>query len=160
VSGRRHTPAGASEAPGRSTSFSIGEAAELTGTTTRTLRYYEELGLVSSQRSSGSGQRRYSQGEIERIRHIRELQNLLGLDLDEIAGHLQATDRLDGLREEYRAGPPEERREAILEDAATILEALRRRAVERQERLTGFVAELDERLEKISRARSGASVTS
>jgi len=160
VTGGRRQPAGTGEAPTGAAAFSIGEAAELTGTTTRTLRYYEELGLVSSQRSSGSGQRRYSEDEIQRIRHIRELQNLLGLDLDEIAGHLQATDRLDGLREEYRAGPPEERREAILDDAATILGALRRRAAERQERLAAFVAELDERIEKISRVRSGTSVKS
>lgn len=144
--------------PERGGTSSIGEAAELTGTTTRTLRYYEELGLVSPTRPSASGQRRYSESEIDRIRHIRELQTLLGLDLDEIAEHLQASDRLDGLREEYRAGPPEERREAILADARSILQALRQRAVERQERLAQFLTELDERIANVERARSGKAL--
>jgi DNA-binding transcriptional MerR regulator len=137
-------------------SLSIGEAAELCGTTTRTLRYYEELGLVSSSRQSASSQRRYGEAEIERIRHIRELQTLLGLDLDEIAEHLQASDRLGGLKAEYRADPPEERREAILEESRTILRSLRARAVERQARLASFVEELDERLARVERARRAA----
>ncbi len=134
--------------------YSIGEAAELCGTTTRTLRYYEELGLVSSTRQSASSQRRYGQAEIERIQHIRELQTLLGLDLDEIAEQLQASDRLDGLKAEYRAGPPEERREAILEESRLILRGLRARAIEREERLAVFVRELDERLGRVERARA------
>ncbi|HET9091304.1 MAG TPA: MerR family transcriptional regulator [Acidimicrobiales bacterium] len=134
--------------------FSIGEAAELCRTTTRTLRYYEELGLVSSTRPSATSQRRYGPAEIERIRRIRELQTLLGLDLDEISEHLRATDRLDGLRAEFRSEPPEERREAILEESAGILRRLRGRVVERQERLAAFLEELDERIAKVDKARS------
>ncbi|MGO9195946.1 MAG: MerR family transcriptional regulator [Acidimicrobiales bacterium] len=132
---------------------SIGEAAELVGTTTRTLRYYEELGLVSSTRPTASAQRRYGASDVERLRHIRELQTLLGLDLDEIAAQLAVSDRLDGLRAEYRSGPPMERREAILEDALKILQSLRERVVERQERLAGFLGELDGRIARVETAR-------
>ena len=128
------------------TLLSIGEAAELVGTTPRTLRYYEELGLVRASRPSATGQRRYGPAEIERIRHIRELQGLLGLDLDEIGEHLAASDRLEGLRAEFRSGPPTERREAIVDEVVCILERLRARILERQERLASFLTEVDERI--------------
>ncbi|MHB1988070.1 MAG: MerR family transcriptional regulator [Acidimicrobiales bacterium] len=130
--------------------ISIGEAAELVGMTTRTLRYYEELGLVTSTRPSASGQRRYGPAEVERLRHIRELQTLLGLDLDEISEQLAVSDRLGGLRAEYRSGPPVERREAILEEGSRILRSLRDRAVERSEHLAEFLRELDTRIARVA----------
>ena len=132
--------------------LSIGEAAELLGTTTRTLRYYEELGLVSSSRLTETAQRRYGEAEVERLRHIRELQTLLGLELDEIAEHLSAMDHLDGLREEYRAGPPPERRDEILIEGLAILERLRERVRERQDGLAAFAAQLEERIGKYQAA--------
>ncbi len=89
---------------------SIGQAAEALGVTTRTLRYYEELGLVRSSRTSLGAQRRYGPAEIARLNQVRELQTLLGLELDEIGEYLDAFDRLEALREEYRSGPRPERR--------------------------------------------------
>lgn len=133
---------------------SIGDAAEACGTTPRTLRYYEELGLIASSRTSASGQRRYGPAEVERIRRIRDLQNILGLELEEIGEHLSTTDRLDGLRAEYVAGPPDERREAILSESAEILGRLRDRVIERREQLSSFLAELDERISRVDKARA------
>ena len=117
---------------------SIGEAAESLGVTTRTLRYYEELGLVRSSRSSLGSQRRYGPDEIARLRQVRELQTLLGLELDEIGEYLDAFDRLDALREEYRSGPRPERREAILGEGMAILDRLQARVRERQAGLAGL----------------------
>jgi DNA-binding transcriptional MerR regulator len=125
---------------------SIGEVAELLGTTTRTLRYYEELGLVSSSRPTETSQRRYGPAEVERLRQIRELQTLLGLELDEIAEQLAATDRLEGIKAEYLAGPSPRRRDELLHEGLAILERLRLRVTERQERLQQFGDELDGRL--------------
>lgn len=150
-------PAAGEQAPGDPGTVSIGEAAEACGTTPRTLRYYEELGLVASSRSSASGQRRYGTAEIDRIRRIRELQSILGLELEEIAEHLSTTDRLDGLRAEYVAGPPDERREAILRESAEILVRLRGRVVERTERLAAFLDELDERIARVEKAQAELS---
>jgi DNA-binding transcriptional MerR regulator len=126
--------------------MSIGDVAELLGTTTRTLRYYEELGLVSPSRQTVTAQRRYGAEEIERLRRIRELQTLLGLDLEEIGEQLEASDRLEGLRAEYRAGPPPERRDEILFEGLAILERLRERVLDRQERLVSFAEELEGRI--------------
>ncbi|MGO8874249.1 MAG: MerR family transcriptional regulator [Acidimicrobiales bacterium] len=126
--------------------LSIGEVAELLETTTRTLRYYEELGLVSSSRLTETAQRRYGPAEIERLRRIRELQTLLGLELDEIAEHLGASDRLDGLRQEYESGPAPERRDEILLEGLAILERLRERVRDRQQGLATFAGELEARI--------------
>jgi len=143
----------APEAPSAETRLlSIGEVAELLGTTTRTLRYYEELGLVCSSRQSETAQRRYGPEEVERLRRVRELQTLLGLELDEIAEHLEASDRLDGLREEYRAGPAPERRDEILLEGLAILERLREQVRERQEGLATFAAELEARIARYQAA--------
>lgn len=139
-------PSDSLEAGVAGTLFSIGDVAKLLGTTTRTLRYYEELGLVSSSRHSLTAQRRYGSEEIERLRRIRELQTLLGLELHEIASHLQASDRLDALRAEYRSGPAPERRDEILLEGVAILERLRERVSSRQEWLEAFAGDLDARI--------------
>jgi DNA-binding transcriptional MerR regulator/uncharacterized glyoxalase superfamily protein PhnB len=54
---------------------SIGEVAERTGLTQRTLRYYEELGLIDPPRDTG-GRRRYDAGTIDRLYRVRLLRNL------------------------------------------------------------------------------------
>lgn len=60
----------------------IGELAGRTGTSTRTLRYYEEHGLVQAQRDS-NGYRRYSDAELRMVHEIRALL-AVGFGLDDI----------------------------------------------------------------------------
>ncbi|MEP7055318.1 MAG: MerR family transcriptional regulator [Actinomycetota bacterium] len=60
----------------------IGALAELTGVTTRTIRYYESLGLLPAPARRGA-QRSYTQDDVARLRLI-ELHKELGLSLDEI----------------------------------------------------------------------------
>ncbi|MGW4210271.1 MerR family transcriptional regulator [Lentzea sp. NPDC004789] len=50
----------------------IGELARLTGVSARSLRYYEQQGLMHSTRSVG-GQRHYAATEVERVEIIRRL---------------------------------------------------------------------------------------
>ncbi|GLY33527.1 MerR family transcriptional regulator [Kineosporia sp. NBRC 101731] len=50
----------------------IGELAERTGVSVRSLRYYEEQGLLSSERSSG-GHRHYTEQEIDRVEYLQRL---------------------------------------------------------------------------------------
>ncbi|MGH9292218.1 MAG: MerR family transcriptional regulator [Acidimicrobiales bacterium] len=129
--------------------ISIGEAAELVGMTPRTLRYYEELGLVRSSRHSSTAQRRYTPAAIERLRQIKELQTLLGLDLDQIGAQLSVSDRLEGLRAEFRSGPMPARRAEILTECLVLLQDLRRRVVERRHRLAEFEAEISGRIARV-----------
>jgi MerR family redox-sensitive transcriptional activator SoxR len=66
--------------------LSIGEVAQRTGAATSALRYWEDLGLISSVRTAGN-QRRYERATIRRVSFIRAAQRV-GLSLDEIAGAL------------------------------------------------------------------------
>ena len=61
----------------------IAEVQLLTGLSARTLRYYEELGLVPGVRRRAGGRRVYGADEIERVRFIQRLKKL-GLSLAEI----------------------------------------------------------------------------
>ncbi len=63
----------------------MAEVRERTGLSARTLRYYEELGLLPGVRRRAGGRRVYGADEIERLRFIQRLK-ALGLPLAEIKG--------------------------------------------------------------------------
>lgn len=67
-----------------SDTLQIGEFAKLGGTNLRTLRYYEELGLLLPAERSDGGFRRYQRYQLDRLATIQRLQDL-GLSLKEIA---------------------------------------------------------------------------
>jgi DNA-binding transcriptional MerR regulator len=125
----------------------IGEVAELTGTTPRTIRYYEEIGLLGggpAPREQGK-HRCYTDAEVERIREIVRLKDLLGLSLEQLSKLLEAETARAELRREWReADDPEQQRRILNESLlhlGTQLELVRRRRSE-LERLEG---ELEER---------------
>jgi MerR family copper efflux transcriptional regulator len=62
----------------------IGEICEQTGLSARTVRYYEELGLLPGVRRRAGGRRVYGADELERLRFIQRLK-ALGLSLAQIA---------------------------------------------------------------------------
>lgn len=69
--------------------------------TPRTLRYYEEIGLITPARSSG-GHRLYNERNIDRVKQILSLKEELGFSLDEIRSILDAQKSLETLREAFR----------------------------------------------------------
>lgn len=97
----------------------IGDVAKLAGTTPRTIRYYEELGLLprAPERPSG-GHRLYSAEEVERLREVIRLKELLGVSLQELKDLLAAEEARAAVRAELRREDvaPARRRE-LLEEA-------------------------------------------
>jgi DNA-binding transcriptional MerR regulator len=75
-------------------SISIGEVCARTGLSARTVRYYEELGLLPGVRRRAGVRRVYGTDEIERLRFITRLK-ALGLSLEEI-GELNAVHAIGG----------------------------------------------------------------
>jgi len=63
--------------------LTIGQVAQRTGAATSALRYWEDLGLIVSERTTGN-QRRYERAIIRRVSFIRAAQRV-GLSLEEIA---------------------------------------------------------------------------
>lgn len=70
----------------------IGEAAERAQLTQRTLRYYEEKGLLKPPTRMEGGFRVYTDDDMQRLERIRELKDLLGFSLAEIKEMLEAED--------------------------------------------------------------------
>jgi MerR family redox-sensitive transcriptional activator SoxR len=64
----------------------IGELARRAGVETSALRYYEQLGLISSERTAG-GQRRYARAMLRRVAFVRAAQ-AVGLSLGEVRAAL------------------------------------------------------------------------
>ncbi len=100
----------------------IGEVAKLTGVTTRTLRYWEEVGLLQPSSYRASGERLYSPADVARVSRIRNLQELLGFSLAEVRTVLNAgdVDVLDRVKTELNAEDllPSRRRELLDEGIA------------------------------------------
>jgi DNA-binding transcriptional MerR regulator len=109
------------------TTFRIGEVAKLTGLTPRTLRYWEEQGLISPSSYRGRGERLYSATDMARVTRIKDLQELLGFSLAEVRVVLDTEDIevLDRLRSEFRWGDasPVDRRQ-LLDEAIEANEKL------------------------------------
>jgi MerR family transcriptional regulator/heat shock protein HspR len=78
--------------------YVISVAAELTGMHPQTLRIYERKGLLDPSRTSG-GSRRFSERDLDRLRHIQELTST-GLNLEGVRRVLQLEAELARLREE------------------------------------------------------------
>src|SRR5881275_1941660 len=64
-------------------SYRIGELAAQVGMTERTIRYYEELGLLDSVKRLEGGTRVYTDDDVRRLKFIRKLK-VLGLSLAEM----------------------------------------------------------------------------
>ena len=131
----------------------IGDVARLAGTTPRTIRYYEEIGLLPSAPSRPSGGHRlYSHAEVERLQEVMRLKNLLGVSLDELKELLTAEEARAAVRAELRRDDvdPERRHELLLEALGHLdrqLELVSRRAGE----LANLQGELYETRKRVRR---------
>ncbi|MFZ5847293.1 MAG: MerR family transcriptional regulator [Actinomycetota bacterium] len=72
----------------------IGEVAERTGLSLRTLRYYEEVGLVTPSARSAGGFRLYAETDVARLRLIRRMKPL-DFSLEEMKDVLSVLDGLE-----------------------------------------------------------------
>jgi DNA-binding transcriptional MerR regulator len=117
-------------------SLRIGDVARLVGTTPRTIRYYEEIGLLAEAPARPSGQHRlYSDAEVERLREVMRLKDLLGVSLEELKTLLSAEEARAEVRAQLRRDDVDaERRRELLGEALghldRQLELVRHRAAE------------------------------
>src|SRR5438128_1680613 len=101
----------------------IGEVAERTGTTPRTIRYYEEIGLLPGSASREPGAHRlYDDADVERLAQLLELKSLLGISLEELREIAAAESARASLRHEWQEGidDPVRRREVLEQASAHI----------------------------------------
>jgi MerR family transcriptional regulator, repressor of the yfmOP operon len=94
----------------------IGDVAKLAGVTPRTIRYYEEIGLLPAPDSREPGAHRsYAPGDVERLVELIRLKNLLGVSLDGLKDLVEAEDNRAAMRREWHEGvdDPVRRREIM-----------------------------------------------
>jgi DNA-binding transcriptional MerR regulator len=131
----------------------IGDVARTVGTTTRTIRYYEEIGLLPRAAGRPSGSHRlYSASEVERLREVMRLKDLLGVSLDELKTLLTAEEARAAVRAQLRRDDvdPARRRQLLAEALGHIerqLALVRRRAQE----LAKLERELDDTRKRVRR---------
>jgi MerR family transcriptional regulator, repressor of the yfmOP operon len=129
----------------------IGQVAALTGTTPRTIRYYEEIGLLPAapEREPGS-HRVYLEADVERLREVLRLKRLLGLSLDEVR-ELSAAEAARAARQAEWHGGVEDpvRRREILEEGLIYVDRQRELLRRRREELDELERELAARRRRI-----------
>jgi MerR family transcriptional regulator, repressor of the yfmOP operon len=129
----------------------IGEVARRVGTTPRTIRYYEEIGLLPVEGGRSSGQHRlYSERDVERLRHALRLKDLLGVSLDELKELLEAEEARAAIRERYRSATEAAERERLLVEAAGHLDRQLGLIRDRRSALGELEARLAERRERVA----------
>jgi MerR family transcriptional regulator, repressor of the yfmOP operon len=130
--------------------YRIGEVAERVGVTTRTIRYYEELGLLGSDAERPKGAHRlYSETNITRLQELIRLRDLLGLSLDELVELAEAEEACAMLCNEWEQDPDDDERLRILEEAKPLLEHQLELVRLRLETLGHFAGELEDKLRTV-----------
>jgi len=82
--------------------FSIEQVSARTGLTKRTLRYYEEVGLLPPTGRTEGNYRRYNEEDIQRLERIKKLRDLLGFSLTDIRELLNAEDERGQIKFAYQ----------------------------------------------------------
>jgi DNA-binding transcriptional MerR regulator len=159
------SPVSAPPSEREAASLRIGDVARLLGTTPRTIRYYEEVGLLSEAPARPSGRHRlYSGTEVERLREVMRLKELLGVSLEELKTLLAAEEARAEVRAQLRREDvdPRRRRELLSEALGHLdrqLKLVRHRAAELA-RLEGELSETRKRVRRKIReldARAGGT---
>jgi DNA-binding transcriptional MerR regulator len=136
-------------------SFRIGKVAERLGVTTRTIRYYEELGLLGtgSDRCKGA-HRLYCEGDVIHLREVMRLRDLLGLSLEEIVALAEAEEARAALRDQWEHDPSDAERLRIIDAATPLIERQLELVRTRQKTLSAFARELRLKLRQIDQIRA------
>jgi DNA-binding transcriptional MerR regulator len=134
--------------------FRIGEVAEQVGVTPRTIRYYEELGLLGASESRSKGaHRHYTETDVGRLRELIRLRDLLGLSLDELIAVAEAEEARAALRDQWHGDPTDEERIAIIDRALELAQQQLDLVSTRRKTLDEFAGELEEKLRALRRRR-------
>lgn len=94
--------------------FKIDDVSKLTGLTKRTIRYYEEIGVLPVPQRSKGRVRLYTQDDIDRLQKIINAKEVLGFSLKEIQDYLSINEVFESNKSVYRnTTDPQEQRDSL-----------------------------------------------
>jgi DNA-binding transcriptional MerR regulator len=132
--------------------YRIGEAAEAAGVTPRTIRYYEEIGLLGATGDRLKGSHRlYSDADVERLRELVRLRDLLGVSLEELTRLADTMEVRASLRDQWASSTDDTDRVRILEAAVDNIERQLELVHARQRSLAEFATERAAKLADLHR---------
>ena len=105
-------------APSEGALLRIQDVAADTGLTTRTIRYYEEIGLLEPAARSDGAYRLFDASDLERLRFIRSLRDDAGFSLAQIGQLLEDEKARERNRRRFRTSGDETERRALVLDAS------------------------------------------
>ena len=123
----------------------IQEVAAILGLTPRSIRYYEELGLLEPAGRSGGDYRQYDDDDVERLRFIKGLRDDAGFSLAEIGQLLEDEAARARNRTRFRTSSDAAERRAIVDDALARVERQIESLREKMSRLAGMIDEAEGR---------------
>jgi DNA-binding transcriptional MerR regulator len=131
----------------------IGQVADMLGVSTRTLRHYEEMGLLRPQSTTNGGFRLYSEADVERVKRIIQLKETLNFRLDEVLDVIQSDDELESLKEKGRDQDPGFQVE-VLDSILALLEHQGELALQKKMLLEEFLEDLGVKIAKVHEHRT------
>ena len=136
------------------TTLRIGELARLAGTTPRTVRYYEELGLLAQAAGREAGEHRtYTEADLERLRELLRLKSLLGLTLDQLRAVMAGEDARAARTAAWHATDDPVERGRLIEEAAAHVDALLEHVRRHRRDVEAYESELLERRRRLQDTR-------
>jgi DNA-binding transcriptional MerR regulator len=130
----------------------IGDVAKRAGTTPRTIRYYEEIGLLPDGAREPGAHRTYAEADVDRLIEVMRLRALLGVSLDGLKDLVEAEDNRAALRREWHEGVEDPvRRREILESLDRHAERQLELVRARRDEIAALEKELVERRARIRR---------
>jgi DNA-binding transcriptional MerR regulator len=131
----------------------IEQVAARTGLTKRTLRYYEEIGLLDPPSRTEGGYRLYTEADVQRLERIKRMRDLLGFSLAEIKDFVRIEEEREHVRSTYQQLTDPAARLQSIDNAESLS---RRQLGIVEEKLAGLLemrANLNARLDRIAEKR-------
>ncbi|MFB5578449.1 MerR family transcriptional regulator [Bacillus cereus] len=123
--------------------YKIDEVTKQVGLTKRTLRYYEEIGLIHAPERSEGNIRLYTDEDIARIKRIVEAKEVLGITLQEMQHFLSLKERM-----EQRRNSENPRDREVIQEIKEMLEKQVQTLDEKMEQMQRVKAELEDSLHR------------
>jgi DNA-binding transcriptional MerR regulator len=139
--------------PAEERGYRIGEVAERVGVTTRTIRYYEERGLLGAADRSKGAHRLYTDADVGRLLEIVRLRDLLGLSLEDLTDLAETGQARAALRDQWADSASDAERLAIVEAAIPLVERQIELVGSRRAKLDEFESELEQKLATLHQRR-------